>query len=217
MQRQSLLKSLLLFLAIATVTLGARGDVRLKSSVGDVPFELVGQVQNIPGTPPTSLQFGYLSAIEGLDDIFTTSNPMLQNGATALFTFFNESETQRVIIHGGLRIVNRVGTTTIYFDDTPDGDFVRPATFADGLAIQTSTFRHQVVLDFATQKFTTVFVNEVESVEPFVFNGRKTRLGKVGDTLRISVSGLPGDLPGRFDIAGYAVAADPSYFVDDAD
>jgi hypothetical protein len=181
MQRQSLLKSLLLFLAIATVTLGARGDVRLKSSVGDVPFELVGQVQNIPGTPPTSLQFGYLSAIEGLDDIFTTSNRCCRTGPR------------------------------------PDGDFVRPATFADGLAIQTSTFRHQVVLDFATQKFTTVFVNEVESVEPFVFNGRKTRLGKVGDTLRISVSGLPGDLPGRFDIAGYAVAADPSYFVDDAD
>ena len=219
MQRQSLLLSSLLFQVAMATPLGARGDVRLESSVGDVPFELVGQVQNFSGPPATSLQFGYLSAIEGLDGIFTTSVPTLQNEATALFTFFNESETQRVINHGKLRIINRVGTTTIYFDDTPDGDFVTPRseTFADGLKIQTSTFRHQVILDTMTSTFTTVFVNEVTSVEPFVFNGHKTRLGKAGDTLRIWVSGLPVVPPARFEIAGYAVAADPSYFVDDGD
>ena len=220
MQRQSLLLSSLLVLVLAMATpLGARGDVRLRSSVGDVPFELVGQVQNISGPPATSLQFGYLSAIQGLDGIFTTPAPTAQNEATALFTFFNESETRRVINHGRLRIINRVGTSTIYFDDTPDGDFgtPRPETFANGLKIQTSKFSHQVILDTTTGTFTTVFVNKVKTVEPFVFNGNKTRLGEVGDTLRIWVSGVPIAAPARFEIAGYAVAADPSHFVYDDD
>jgi hypothetical protein len=172
----------------------------------DVVFELVGQVNNIPMTP-TSLQFGYLTSITGLEGVFNTPAPTMQNQSTALFTFFNDSTTQRVIVNGNLRIVNRDGTTTVYHDTTPDGNFADPTTFQDGLAVQTSTFRHQVILDVITGNFTTVFVNEVTSVVPFFFNGQIVRLGKVGDKFRTLVSGktiVPGT---QFEIAGYAVAA----------
>lgn len=172
----------------------------------DVVFELVGQVNNLPMTP-TSLQFGYLSSIAGLEGIFNTPTPTMQNQSTALFTFFNDSMTQRVIVNGNLRIVNRVGTTTVYHDPTPDGNFADPTTFQDGLAVQTSTFRHQVILDVVTGNFTTVFVNEVAYVAPFLFNGQIARLGKVGDKFRTLVTGktiVPG---AQFEIAGYAVAA----------
>jgi len=89
----------------------------------------VGQVTNFPpagaGQPATSQQYGYLSLINGLgaDLIFTTANPTLQNETTARFTFFTDAVTERVISNGRLRIVNRIGTTTIYLDETPDGDF----------------------------------------------------------------------------------------------
>ncbi len=173
-----------------------------------VVFELVGQVKNFPGPPPTSQQFGYLSWIKDLDGIFTTDNPAAQNESSALFTFFNNSTTLRVIVHGGQRIVNREGTTTVYFDDTPDGNFATPDTFQDGIPIQTSSFRHQVILDFTTQKFTTTFEQTITAVEPFIFNGKEVKLGKVGHKFRVEVSGLP-DLvlgPGNFKIAGYAVS-----------
>jgi hypothetical protein len=200
----------LLALAIAApVSLYAHEGRPRSVGVGDVPFEIVGQVLNSPGPPATSLQFGYLSSIQGLEGIYTTTDPTLQNESTALFTFFNDSVTQRVIFRGGLRIINRVGITRIYFDDTPDGDLINPdpESFADGTLIQTSTFRHQVILDSTTNKFTTVFVNVVTDTRPFVFNGERVKLGKVNDRIRIWVSGLPIDPPARFDIAGYAVGA----------
>lgn len=195
------------FLAVALLPLPAQ-DLESGNfwKEDDVVFELVGQVNNIPMTP-TSVQFGYLTSITGLEGVFNTPVPTMQNQSTALFTFFNDSMTQRVIVNGNLRIVNRVGTTTVYHDTTPDGNFADPTTFQDGLAVQTSAFRHQVILDVVTGNFTTVFVSEVTSVAPFFFNEQTVRLGKVGDRFRTLVSGktiVPGT---QFEIAGYAVAA----------
>ena len=68
-------------------------------------LEFVGQVNN---TPTTSQQFGYLSNIEGLSSIFSSSTP--QNESTALFTFVTNATTDRVISDGPLRIINRTGT-----------------------------------------------------------------------------------------------------------
>ncbi len=81
-------------------------------------FEFVGQVKNAPpagpGLPATSTQYGYLSHIQGLTDaqIYLSGGP--QNETTALFTFYNDSVTEKVTDLGSLRIVIREGTTTIY-------------------------------------------------------------------------------------------------------
>ena len=78
---------------------------------GTVTMELIGQAQVL--SPPAAIQFGYLSRIEGLDTIFTGTP---ENESTAMFTFYNDTTTTRVINDGPLRIVNREGTATFYYN-----------------------------------------------------------------------------------------------------
>ncbi|MGH9968879.1 MAG: hypothetical protein ACREBG_13920 [Pyrinomonadaceae bacterium] len=84
-------------LCIATITTYSQesdGRRKLNTPIGDIAFEVVGQVTNFPPAAPdqpaTSQQYGYLSLINGLtaDQIFITAAPTLQNEATARFTFF---------------------------------------------------------------------------------------------------------------------------------
>src|ERR1700751_3798812 len=88
-------------------------------------FEFVGQVKNFapagPGLPATSVQYGYLSHIQGLtdDQIYLPEGP--QNETKAMFTFYNDSVTEKVTNHGSLRIVIREGTTTIYYNSAGGG------------------------------------------------------------------------------------------------
>jgi hypothetical protein len=177
----------------------------------DVAFELVGVVKNSPpGQPPTSIQYGYLSNLNGYDAaaLFAAGAPA-QNETTALFTFFDDSTTVRVIASGTQRVVNRDGTMTIYYDDTPDGDLTtpNPDTFRDGIPVLVMSFHHQVVLDTATGLAMVTFVNTVTSADTFTFNGDEVRLAKVGDKFRLSIFVLPdpaGLVTGK--IAGTAVA-----------
>jgi len=191
---------------------GTQGGRRLTTPIGDIAFEVVGQVSNL--SPTVSKQYGYLSHINGLSDseIFTSSNPTMQNETTALFTFITDAVTERVITNGRLRIVNRVGTTTIYYDDTPDGTFADLESFRDGQAILTLNYRQQVILDTADNTFTVVNLLTVESAESFVLGNELLRLGKDRDHFRQFYSGAPPTgtpaLNGVF--AGYAVAIEPA-------
>src|SRR5215471_13105721 len=116
-------------------------------------FEFVGQVKNFvpagPSLPPTSVQYGYLNHIQGLtdDQIYLPGVP--QNEASAFFTFYNDSVTEKTTNHGSLRIVIRVGTTTIYYNPTPSGDLTtpNPDSFRQGTPVLTTKWRHQVILD----------------------------------------------------------------------
>ena len=187
-------------------------DVRvvrpLTTPIGDIAFEVVGQVTN--PSPTTSNQYGYLSLINGLSaaQIFTTPNPAAQNETTALFTFFTDAVTERVIANGRLRIINRTGTTTIYFDDTPDGNFANPDSFRDGTPIVFMNYRQQVILDTGDDgTFTVVNLLTIVSTESFEIGGERVQLGKRGDHFRQFYSGAPPTgtpaLNGVF--AGYAV------------
>ncbi len=187
-------------------------DVRvirpLTTPIGDIAFEVVGQVTN--PSPATSNQYGYLSLINDLSaaQIFTTPNPAAQNETTALFTFFTDAVTERVIANGRLRIINRTGTTTIYFDDTPDGNFANPDSFRDGTPIVVMNYRQQVILDTGDDgTFTVVNLLTVVSTESFEIGGERFQLGKTGDHFRQFYSGAPPTgtpaLNGVF--AGYAV------------
>jgi hypothetical protein len=206
-------------LAIPTSGLGRaasmpddEGGKRLTTPLGDIAFEVVGQVSNL--SPTVSKQYGYLSLINGLSagQIFTTADPTLQNETSALFTFFTDAVTERVISNGRLRIVNRVGTTTIYFDDTPDGTFASRDSFADGIPVLTLNYRQQVILDTADGTFTVVNLLSVASSESFWVGSEKFRLGKSRDNFRQFYSGAPPTgtpaLNGVF--AGYAVAIEPA-------
>jgi hypothetical protein len=194
---------------------------RLRTPLGGITFEVVGQVTNFPpagaGQPATSQQYGYLSLINGLtaDQIFTTPVPTLQNEATAFFTFFTDSITERVISNGRLRIVNRTGTTTFYFDETPDGDFSNRDTFRDGTAVLTMAYRQQVILDTGeanqipgTGTFTVMNLLTVTDVQRFEIGGESLRLARLRDQFRQFYSGAPPTVgpPPIGVFAGYSVA-----------
>jgi hypothetical protein len=174
------------------------------NAAGEVQFEVVGQVTNPSSS--TSLQFGYLTFINGISVIEPIFSDGPQNETTALFTFYNDTVTERVINNGSMRIINRVGTTTIYLDTTPDGDFANPDSFRDGIPVQTSTLRHQVVIDTITGAFTTNFANTIAASDTFHFGNHNFLLGKFGQTFRMTVFGhtnTPG--PPAAYIAGFAV------------
>lgn len=190
-----------------------QGGGRLATPIGDIAFEVVGQVSNLSNTD--SKQYGYLSFINRLSahQIFTTADPTMQKEATALFTFFTDATTERVIANGTLRIVNRVGTTTIYFDNTPDGTFTNRDSFRDGVPVLTLNYRQQVILDTGDGgTFTVVNLLTVASTGSSEIGGKRLRLGKAGDRFRQFYSGAPPTgtpaLSGVF--AGYAVAIEPA-------
>src|SRR4029077_402859 len=65
---------------------------------GAVAFEIVGEVNNSAAgvVPATSEIFGYLSKVDGIDQVFTDSDPTHQNESTALITFDTDATTIRV-------------------------------------------------------------------------------------------------------------------------
>ena len=190
-------------LAMSSSVMGqGQGAPKLKLAKGDIALEIVGQVQNVP--MGLSNQYGYVSAISGIDSVFSSST---HNEGTALFTFYTEAHTDSVINNGKLRIVDRTGTTTIYFDEAPNGNFNDPNTFRDGRPILTMTLKQQVILDVVEGTFTTVNVNAVNEASSFLIGGDKFQLGGEHDQFRTLINGRTNDTgtPAGFVIAGYIV------------
>ena len=223
------LRNALIPLVLATAILAAPMSVfpdneglhRLTTPNGSVAFEVVGQVTNFPpaaaGQPPTSQQYGYVSLINGLgaDQIFTTAVPSLQNETTARFSFFTDAITERVISNGRLRVVNRTGTTTIYLDEIPDGDFNSRDSFRNGIPIVTMAYRQQVILDTGeavpglagTGTFTVMNLLKVTDVQSFEIAGERYQLGTIRDQFRQFYSGVPpATTPPIGVFAGYSIA-----------
>jgi hypothetical protein len=191
------------FVAAFQSPLHANDAGLIKTPKGAIAFELIGQVFNVP-MAPNSHQYGYLSFIDGVDSVFAATP---HNEMTARFAFDTRASTTQVIDNGKLRIVDRTGTTTIYLDDVPNGDFAVPGTFADGTPILTMSLKQQVILDLVENTFTTVNTNIVTSASTFAADEKKVRLGEVGDQFRTVIGGRVNDTgtPAGFVIAGYAV------------
>jgi hypothetical protein len=147
-----------------------------------VVYEFVGQFNN---NGSASQQFGYLSTVNGLGGIFSAEP---ENETTAMLTFVTNANTDRVIVNGPFKILNRTGTTTIYLN-TPPSDFNNPATFSQGTPIQVSDYHQQVIVNTVTNSFETVHTNTITSTSVFSLNGTMYRLGRVGSSFRISYSG----------------------------
>jgi hypothetical protein len=168
-------------------------------------FEFVGQFQNSPPavTPATHTHYGYLSYIRGVRAF--RAGPASET--TALFTFFAEAPTLRVIPDGPLRIVTRVGKLTIYRDPSGNASFGKPETFADGTRVLVGSFRQQVVLNTVNNSFTTFHRVTITSTRPFSVGGRMLQLGRVGQAFTIAFGGqgtMPGPPSGY--IGGYGVS-----------
>jgi hypothetical protein len=189
-------------------------------------FEFVGQVKNFapagPGLPATSVQYGYLSHIQGLtdDQIYLPEGP--QNETNALFTFYNDSVTEKVTNHGSLRIVIREGTTTIYYNPAGGGDFAtpNPNSFREGTPVLTTKWRHQVILDgnaspdpaapARTNLFFVTWWHTITSSQIINLGGDHVLLGRVGGGFRQHLVGgvdFTGTVNGKF--AGYAESLMP--------
>jgi hypothetical protein len=151
-----------------------------------IGYEVVGQVLN--PSAQSSLQYGYLNLVPGLDRITTTPGGVVSE-LTALLTFFNDTTTERVINNGPVRVVDRTGTGAIYFG-SGSSDFTNPNSFKNGTPVQNFTLRHQVVIDTSTGYFTTVFEITVTSAKPFQIDGKMYRLGHPGAVYRLNVSGM---------------------------
>ena len=171
--------------------------------IRELSLEFVGQFQNSPPsvTPATHTHYGYLSYIKGVS-VFSGAP---QNEATALFTFFADATTPRVISNGPLRIVTRVGKLTIYRDRSTDGSFAKPETFRDGTPVLVATFRQEVVNNTVTSSFATFHQNTITSTRPFLAGPGNVQLGEVGGRFKTFFSGqgnMPGPPSGFF--GGYA-------------
>lgn len=163
-----------------------------------VSLEFVGNVNN---SGATSNQFGYFSFVSQLPAF----NGTPENAATANFTFYTEAVNQRVTTNGTLRIVDRVGITTVYLTSSP-ASFADPQTFRSGTPIQTSTLQQQVILDTTTGDFSVVNINTVTDVSTFSLTGQQYQLGKLGNRFRTLLRGKTNAAgPPGFFMAGYAV------------
>ena len=176
---------------------------KIKVSEGQLLYEIIGQVIN--STPTTSTQFGYFTYIKGIDGLFAAAP---ENETTAWFTFHRETTNLRVTVNGPLRIISREGTTTVYLNATPAGNFSDPDSFRAGAPIQSSTLRQQVIVDTVTQTFTVVNEDTITSSSLFSVNGGTYQIGKVGDVFRTTKNGhLNSPLPSGY-FAGYSVGAE---------
>ena len=193
-------------------------------------FEFVGQVKNFPpagiGLPATSVQYGYLSHVNGLSDDKIYLAGLTQNETSALLTFYNDSVTEKVTNHGSLKIVIREGTTTIYYNPVPTGDLTtpNPDSFRQGTPVLSTKWRHQVIFDAnpspdptappRTNLFFVTWWHEITSSTPFDLGSETVILGRVGHTFRQHLVGgvdFTGKVNGKF--AGYATSFEPAVIV----
>lgn len=179
----------------------------LKAEESPLGYGFIGQVLNV--SPSQSLQYGYLSWVSGLPSVSTGSSV---SESTALLSFYNDTTTQQVINNGPIRVIDRTGTSSIYWNDSGGGDFANPDSFRAGKVVQTCNLRHQVVIDTSSGYFTATFEMTVQSSRVFQVNGNTHRLGVPGKTYRWTVYGkLTQTGPPSAHIAGFAsgIRAEP--------
>src|SRR5579871_3639608 len=167
-------------------------------------YEFVGQVLNASSTQ--SLQYGYLNSVPNLITVAATDGPVSETNA--LLTFYNDTTTQQVINNGPIRVIDRTGTSTIFFNSSSGGDFTNPDSFRGGTPVQTCSLQHQVVIDTSTGYFTATFEMTVTSVRVFQVNSSGYVLGQPGEVYHWSVYGkLTQQGPPSAQIAGFATGS----------
>ena len=192
MQATSQLRLWSVAVLVFITSAAASAQITLPVTEQQVIYEMIGEFNN---SGPASQQFGYFVDISGLDNVFSSTST--KNETTALFTFVTNATNVQVVNNGPFRIVDRTGTTTIYLNNGPS-DFTNSSTFSQGMPIQVSSYRQQVIINTLTNTFITVHTNTITSVETFYLNGVAYRLGQLGKSFRTNFSGqinTPGAVP----------------------
>lgn len=152
--------------------------------------------------------YGYLTRVHGLRqaDLFRRRE---WTEANARLTFASKVQVNARFIRGSLVSVDGIGTLTFYLDST-GGDFARPATFSDGIAIASfAAHFHNLLTVIAPGEGVSTIAGELTQRQSrtFVFDGRPTRFGHNGLRLHLSVAGpskrtAPSPPKAFFDVAG---------------
>lgn len=183
---------LLLVGSVLVVERPARVAATPTAQVGAFSAEVIGQVTN--PSPALSYQYGYLNHISGLDPAVIAASADL-NERTALLTFYSDTQTQRVITNGPLRVIDRTGQFGIYLDGAPNGEFGRPATFQDGEQVVAAEQHHQVIVNTLTGAFTANFDFSIVWSKRFTLSGAGHQLGRTGEHFSMTVSGQLNQAP----------------------
>jgi hypothetical protein len=193
----------------ASVVLGAPGPIAVFSPPGGVSLEFIGQ--GLVRSPAEVYQYGFFTHVAGVDNVFSQTP---NNQATALFTFFNELSTTRVVDNGPLRIVDRKGTATLYLNPAAGANFENLDSFRAGTPVLTATLRHQVILDTLNNNTITVnFDLTVVSAETISVGEERHWLGRPGQKMSWMAYGRPNTSttqPGQFVFAGMGLSHDPA-------
>lgn len=190
-------------LMAAPLRLNAQDGGRIINIGEDRPgLNFVGQFIN---SGPNSHQFGYLSRIQGIANVFNSTT--VKDESTAMFTFSTYASNVQVVNNGPLRVVNRSGTTTIYYHPEGGATFSDPSSFEAGIPIQFSDYDQQVLLNPSVPfPFTTTHLNTISSTQSFVLGGELLRLGREHDSWRthyLGTTNTAGTTPTGY-FVGYA-------------
>lgn len=128
-----------------------------------------------------AIAFGYLNYIHGLDEKDLYSEASNQPESKALFTLFIKARVTRVHAIGPMVAYELLGTSTIFFDDTPDGDYAKPETFRDGIPIATGEENVVYTFDSTSGSGTGDVRLRQTNAWPNDFRGRKIQFGEVGN------------------------------------
>ena len=176
-------------LLCSTTTVEAKPLVVGNAQHGENVLELVGRSEQ-DGSAVT--HFGYLTRIRGLTDDLLFSHPSIRTQATARFTFFATTTVTARHELGNIIATAAPGTLTIYFNETPSGDFNTPGSFAAGTPIATFSARFHNVLN--VQAANAGIISGVADLiqlgsDSFMLDGVRYRLGYRHLRERLSANG----------------------------
>jgi hypothetical protein len=138
------------------------------------------------------IHFGYLTGISGLAKEVLFFDPSIRTELTARFTFF--ATTKIVSRHelGNIITTAAPGKLTIFFNETPGGNFNDPESFTAGVPIATYTLHYHNTLNVQAENegIASAAADLLQqSADSFTLSGKKHRLGHVGLKQRIEVTG----------------------------
>jgi hypothetical protein len=144
------------------------------------------------------------------------TDPVNHNEATAHFTFASTATASARSVIDTIFVLNGTGSSTIYYNQSPAGDFADPTTFAEGSPIATTEERWQNIISVQapdTAISTTLNQLTVTGVTPFAIDETSYQFGHPGLVLQLTYIGeakrTDATLPKSSAVfAGYGVIGD---------
>lgn len=129
-----------------------------------------------------AIAYGYFMYIHGLDEEELYLNKGSDNHeSNAFFNLYIEGRITRVHRNGTLLVFELKSQSVISFDPNPDGNFLVPGTFKNGIRIATGDENATFTYDLLTGDGTGDVRLRQTGVWPFEFKGELIQFGEVGN------------------------------------